>query len=384
MQRDNIKKGFTLLEILLVVGIISLLSAIVIIAINPSKMLAQARDTQRRSGISEINKALVQYYIDESHFPSSLTDDLVDICPTGSSATSTGIDCEGKVDLSMLVPDYLPAIPVDPTGVGYQIGLNSSHNVMLAAPLTESGPPIIAMGTTTSSGANHDSGGGDDNNNNDEIEAGIVSGLRVGLTGYWPLDDVGTTFMDESGAGHGGTCVGVCPTFLIGKVNNARSFSSSNNAITLSSANSLPSGTTARTACSWVKPSALDAYEWAFSWGSGGTCEFVGVCGNSTCLGRWGNQLQEEGDTININEWSYLCYTYENSTNKAYINGQLVQTLGRTWSISPGDAYIGRQSYLTSEYWKGAVDEVAIWSRALTDSEISQLYNGGSGRSLIQ
>lgn len=56
--KKYIKSGFTLLEILLVIGIIAVLAAIVIIAINPSKMLARARDTERKVDIAEVNKAL--------------------------------------------------------------------------------------------------------------------------------------------------------------------------------------------------------------------------------------------------------------------------------------------------------------------------------------
>jgi prepilin-type N-terminal cleavage/methylation domain-containing protein len=146
-MRNN--KGFTLLEILLVTGIIGILSAIVIIAINPGRALARSRDLQRKVGITEINKGLNQYYIDNGYYPSTITPELKSICVTGSSATSTGIDCAGKIDLSMLVPTYLPSIPVDPTGVGYKVGFNSSRRVMLVASLTELGPPYIAIGTST-------------------------------------------------------------------------------------------------------------------------------------------------------------------------------------------------------------------------------------------
>ena len=149
LKKQNKNSGFTLLEILLVVGIIAILAGIVIVAINPAKMLAKTRDTQRRIGVSEISKAITQYYIDKGHFPTSLSPEINDICVTGDSATSTGFGCENLVDLSVLVPDYLPSIPTDPTGVGYKAGINHSGNPMLIASLTETGPPIIAVGTTT-------------------------------------------------------------------------------------------------------------------------------------------------------------------------------------------------------------------------------------------
>jgi prepilin-type N-terminal cleavage/methylation domain-containing protein len=153
LKNKQIKhKGFTLLEILLVTGIIGILTAIVIIAINPGRSLAKARDVQRKVGITEINKGLEQYYIDNNRYPTSINGSigsLQSICVTGDSATSTGFDCGTSVDLSMLVPTYLPSIPADPTGVGYKVGFNSSRRIMLVADLTETVSPLIAIGTTT-------------------------------------------------------------------------------------------------------------------------------------------------------------------------------------------------------------------------------------------
>jgi prepilin-type N-terminal cleavage/methylation domain-containing protein len=143
-------KGFTLLELLLVIGMVAILSGIVILALNPGRSLAKTRDLQRTVGISEINKALAQYYIDHGSYPPTLSLNIKSICNTGASATSTGFGCnEDTVDLSMLVPVYLPAIPVDPTGVGYQAGISSSRHIMLVANLTEVSPIAIAIGTTT-------------------------------------------------------------------------------------------------------------------------------------------------------------------------------------------------------------------------------------------
>lgn len=113
-------RAFTLLEILLVVGIIVVLAAIVIIAINPNKQLANVRNAQRLSDLKQINNAIMQYYIDHSAFPSptTLVSTLTEICNTGSvSATTTAVNgeaCGTLVNLSDLVPTYLVAIPVDP------------------------------------------------------------------------------------------------------------------------------------------------------------------------------------------------------------------------------------------------------------------------------
>ena len=62
----NLKKndGFTLIEILVVIGIIAILAVIVLIAINPARQFQQARDTQRDSNTNAILNGIGQYIAD--------------------------------------------------------------------------------------------------------------------------------------------------------------------------------------------------------------------------------------------------------------------------------------------------------------------------------
>src|ERR1700682_851650 len=60
----KLTQGFTLIEILVVIGIIAVLAAIVIIAINPARQLAQARDSQRTSNTNSILNAIGQRIAD--------------------------------------------------------------------------------------------------------------------------------------------------------------------------------------------------------------------------------------------------------------------------------------------------------------------------------
>ena len=139
LQRSG---GFTLLEILLVVGIIAILAGIVIVAINPSKQLAQVRNTERKSDLKQIANAITQFYIDHSYYPTSLTSTLTEICDTGANASSSGqtTTCTnaGLINLSELIPTYITAIPRDPSATttnhaGYQIVL-ASNKIGISAP----------------------------------------------------------------------------------------------------------------------------------------------------------------------------------------------------------------------------------------------------------
>ncbi len=144
----NKQSGFTLLEILLVVGIIAILAGIVIVAINPSKQLAQVRNTERKSDLKQVANAITQFYIDHSYYPASSTfptTTLMPICPTGASTSpAAGFDCEGMLNLSELVPTYIVAIPNDPattTVSGYSVVL-VNNNPAVYAPLAELGVTI--------------------------------------------------------------------------------------------------------------------------------------------------------------------------------------------------------------------------------------------------
>jgi prepilin-type N-terminal cleavage/methylation domain-containing protein len=140
------KQGFTLLEILLVVAAIAILAAVVIVAINPGKQLADARNAQRHSNVNTILNAVYQYAIDNNgNLPATITTTATDICKTGGT-------CTGLVDLSVLTTDekYLTSIPFDPkdstaNSTAYEISKSANGRVTVAAPSTENGIATISV-----------------------------------------------------------------------------------------------------------------------------------------------------------------------------------------------------------------------------------------------
>ena len=110
------QKGFTLLEILLVIAAIAILAGIIIIAINPSKQLCDTKNAKRNLEKNSIVDAINQYQIDHSKLPGP------DPIPTGTESDAKPICQTNQTDFSCInLSDltngslYLSSIPVDPS-----------------------------------------------------------------------------------------------------------------------------------------------------------------------------------------------------------------------------------------------------------------------------
>ncbi len=134
------KQAFTLIELLLVIVILAILAGIVIVAINPARQVAQANNAQRDSDTRALLDAVHEYTIDQRGvFPVEIT--------TTATVVGSGV---GQVNIcSYLIPDYLTAMPVDPTDpdasytsctsydTQYTIAIDADNRVTVAAPGAE-------------------------------------------------------------------------------------------------------------------------------------------------------------------------------------------------------------------------------------------------------
>ena len=110
MKKQHSIYGFTLIEIIIVIGVISILAGIVITAVNPRRQLAITENTKRAAAARELQNAIQQFVIDDKMLPGIPFDGdevvTYEICREGGG--------NGCHDLTPLVTfGYLTAIPVD-------------------------------------------------------------------------------------------------------------------------------------------------------------------------------------------------------------------------------------------------------------------------------
>lgn len=146
----NKGSGFTMIEVLIVMGILAILMAVTIVALNPGRQFAQARNTQRIGAVGAIVSAIGQNMADNMG---------VFTCAAGTlPATDTPMKSgPGGYDIRpCLVPAYLPDMPIDPStgsstspteyASGYSLQADSSSKrVTVNAPGAELGQVIRAV-----------------------------------------------------------------------------------------------------------------------------------------------------------------------------------------------------------------------------------------------
>jgi prepilin-type N-terminal cleavage/methylation domain-containing protein len=150
------KKGFTLLELLIVIGILAILSTTMIIVINPAQILKKARDSQRISDLNTM-KTAIAFYVTETAAPSigtvystkTYSDVLAVDCGAGagvSTSTSQVTNGTGWVPVNfdgMTGGSPIGSLPTDPNKTViaanpgryyvYQVGSETAYTFKLVA-----------------------------------------------------------------------------------------------------------------------------------------------------------------------------------------------------------------------------------------------------------
>jgi hypothetical protein len=203
-----------------------------------------------------------------------------------------------------------------------------------------------------------------------------------GLVGWWPFNGNAN---DESGNGNNGTVNGATLTSdRNGITNKAYSFDGNGDFI---NCGNLPSvNITGNVSISvWLKISDFNNDHGIVS--KSGLYDLITNSNNSNPpldKIRWnaGNSFLFSGPSIQLNQWIHITSVYNHlSGHEIYMNGILVSSDNITGSVQPNttyDLYLGSHQPFNVNYWSwsGKLDDIGIWNRALTQQEITNLYNG--------
>ena len=219
-----------------------------------------------------------------------------------------------------------------------------------------------------------------------------------GLVGYWPFSGNAN---DVSGNGNNGTVTGATLTAdRNGNPNSAYSFDGVSNFIEVVS-NSQISMTSSYSIAVWVNVNQFNSggfpyqpaiiskidggdwyggYEIRASGDANNTVKYLGTSGN---IGGQNTSLYKDNQVENV--WTNVVVTYSGSKLKFYLNGICIDSVNRSGNLQSSSLPLrfGRRGGSNNCWYSGKIDDIGMWNRALTQQEITDLFNANSSSSFL-
>ncbi len=407
------KKSFTLVELMIVIAILAILSAIVIFALNPARLFDNFRDSRRVTDISSINKAIVfmeswnqsgitygtstNVYISLPDSSSTCSTYSLPTLPTGynyycsSPTTYKNTDGTGWIPINFTVVGsnrYLSSLPIDPVNNNsffytYYSGGSYELTAILSNPNKNS---INDEGSLTSTFEI----GSPNRTFNTPLQR------DKGLVLYYDFNEVSGNAQDHSGNGYTGTLNGPVRQTLVG-TDQAMYYDASASDYISTPSFAIPD-TGILTVEAWMK-SKIQAsiYQSIISdYNENPTIGFLwifrainsdnivieysnGTISTSTGYSNFFQNLD--------NQWIHIVIVsdYTTKTMKAYRNGvQFGNTISLTgipqFPSTNKAKFMGSYDLTRHKLTDGSLDEVRIYNRGLSAEEISAQYTNTKSR----
>lgn len=392
--------GFTLLELLIVIGILAILITAAVLFLNPFEIINLSRDSIRISDISVINKAIIIFQADN---PSAFLGNtntvylsIPDISPTcnnvglsplpsgwsyacATTSTYRKIDGTGWIPINFSSISFgalLEKLPIDSLNTTstsyyvYIIGAGSGDWALTARLKSEKQLQKIAAK--------------DGGYNPGKLELG--SNLRLvaqseGLVGWWSFDEgSGISAADSSGNNNTGALSGSPgPTWTTGKIGGALSFDGNDDYVSIPDSNSLDLGNTG-TISVWFKLNGLGTWRSLVAKGNANNNDlhnyFIEFESDNTLLYGLGNGVSSLRITTSTTftdtaNFHHIMMSWDGSNVRFYYDGSLARTTPQ--SISPSGnispLFIGQFGGDVDRF-NGLIDEVRIYNRPFSPAEI--------------
>ncbi len=400
-------QSFSLIELLITIAILAIIAGSIVVVISPGELLAQARDSNRMAELNSLNKAITMHSNSVGGFrgapdivyisiPSNLTNcsDLsLPTLPAGwsyrcvTTANLRRVDGLGWIPINFnAMPGGSPfhQLPIDP--------VNSAADTLYFAYTRGSGGyAAVALLQSVRHGRSALQDGGSDAG---RYEVGTDLSLwsrASGLVGYWPFTGVGTItnnqtigMEDASGNNNHGRASNANATgmtFTTGQVRQAISFDGVDDFVEVTHSLSSPI-----TISGWVRLTDFGKTQNTFfdvsphnvltislnRTGIGNTHVFIG---NSTV---WlGTPSIISSTNLTLNQWHYIAFTCDGIVSRLFHDGRLVGSSPHIPSNFGTFYRLGRLAHPAVEAFRGSLDEVRIYNRALSASEVRANFNAG-------
>jgi hypothetical protein len=207
--------------------------------------------------------------------------------------------------------------------------------------------------------------------------------ITDGLVSYWDFDDGSGTAAVDSIGGHNGTLQNFTgDPWTAGQVGGALSFDGQNDHVTTLTADDF-SG--ARTIAGWIKRDDISRVEYFidhsghdFLVALSSTNQII-FCPNYNSGAGAGAILTVTNISWDT-EWHHVAVTANDTTNEleVFFDGISKGTASPSWSAPTVNDYIlGKKGDHNEYYFKGSMDEVAIWDRVISGDEVLEVFSYG-------
>ena len=225
--------------------------------------------------------------------------------------------------------------------------------------------------------------------------------VTANLVGHWPLDETsGIDAADASGNGHTGTLTGG-PTWTMGRINGSLRVDGVNQYVDMGDVLDL-SG--AFSYAAWVQaesfasptPTIIAKYN-----GSVGIQVWLGLNGTNVELNIYDSTLggyltrRSSITSLGVKRFYHVVATYDGTTShtgiRLYLDGVQVDNTGSNTGTfvqmrdisDPLQIGSSKNNNTQTFFWHGLIDDVRIYTRQLSATEVMELYKAGAYASLV-
>lgn len=360
-NNSNVRKAFTLLELLLVIAIITSLAGLVISALNPTQRLEDASDTKTMANANDLEKALKIYTLDNAGalplaIQSITSTGIYDICKTGETIGCINLD-------ELVTSGKISTIPEDTRySNAYKSGYKLKYNP------TKSETQIFSEY---------------------EYEQATLycppGDSCSGPIAEWNLNETsGTTAIDSTGNGNTGTLVN-SPTYIAGKSGNALSFDGVNDYMSTNVQIAPATSSTLQSFTAWTYyPGGANHIIFGSDANSTGKFHLAAWIVDSTTVRLYESYYGGIANDVPVNAtvptitvgWHHFAIVKTAAkTFDMYFDGTKVVSGANREATSSSNLSLGRR--YNAAYNTGIMDDVRVYNYSRTAEQIAWEYNQG-------